>query len=83
MHQLLQQPHRLAEVRRGLGSLSWLMRFLNECIARHANAEDHCTDRFWGGRFKCQAMLDESAIRGALDWWAGCVLQKKVCSAPQ
>lgn len=61
-HQLLDQPDRLNEVRRRLGSVSWFMRFLNECIARHANAEDQCTGRFWEGRFKCQALLDEPAV---------------------
>jgi REP element-mobilizing transposase RayT len=59
---LLDQPGRLEEVRRRLGSLSWFMRFLNECIARQANAEDRCTGRFWEGRFKCQALLDESSV---------------------
>jgi REP element-mobilizing transposase RayT len=59
---LLQQPERLAEIRERLGSLSWFMRFLNEAIARAANAEDRCTGRFWEGRFKCQALLDEAAV---------------------
>jgi REP element-mobilizing transposase RayT len=62
VRRLLAQPQRLEEVRRRLGSLSWFMRFLNECVAREANAEDRCTGRFWEGRYKCQALLDESAV---------------------
>ena len=49
-----------------LRDLSWFMRALNEGIARKANAEDGVTGRFWEGRFKSQALLDEQALIAAL-----------------
>jgi REP element-mobilizing transposase RayT len=59
---LLADPERIATYRSRLSSLSWFMRSLKEYIARRANREDGCTGHFWEGRFKSQAVLDESSL---------------------
>ncbi|MEA3405036.1 MAG: transposase [Pseudomonadota bacterium] len=60
---MLESVNEFAEVyRERLYDISWFMRVLNESIARMANKEDGVKGRFWEGRFKSQALLDEQAV---------------------
>ena len=58
----------MKEKRVRLSSVSWLMRFLSERIAKLANKDDECTGRFWEGRFKAQPLLDEAALLACMQY---------------
>ncbi len=52
----------IGQWRERLSDISWYMRCLNEHIVRQANKEDGCKGRFWEGRFKSQALLEERVL---------------------
>ena len=62
INSIVNNPEKMAEIRKRLSDISWFVRLMCQTIARQCNLEDECTGRFFEERFKLNRLDDEADV---------------------